>query len=42
MSNRHRILWNGAVRALPLREQLRAAAIARCKAMSVTPSDAGT
>jgi hypothetical protein len=35
MSNRRRITWNGAVRALPLREQLRAAAIARCHSITV-------
>ena len=34
-----RIMWNGTVRALPLKEQLRAAAIAGCHALSVTPSD---
>ena len=39
MSNQRRIKWNGTVRALPLREQLRAVAIARCEALSVTPSD---
>jgi hypothetical protein len=39
MSNRRKIMWNGSVRALPLRKQLRAAAIARCEAVSVTPSD---
>jgi 4-hydroxyphenylpyruvate dioxygenase len=38
MENR-KIMWNGTVRALPLREQLRAAAIAGCDALSVTPSD---
>ena len=31
-------MWNGTVRALPLKEQLRAAAIARCEALSVMPS----
>ena len=39
MGNPRRIMWNGTVRALPLREQLRAAAIAGCEALSVTPSD---
>src|SRR5882757_10801918 len=39
MSNRRRITWNGDVRALSLREQLGAAAIAPCEALSVTPSD---
>ena len=39
MGNSRRIMWNGTVRALPLREQLRAAAIAGCEALSVTPSD---
>jgi 4-hydroxyphenylpyruvate dioxygenase len=34
-----KIMWNGTVRALPLKEQLRAAAIAGCDALSVTPSD---
>jgi 4-hydroxyphenylpyruvate dioxygenase len=32
-------MWNGTVRALPLKEQLRAAAIAGCTSLSVTPSD---
>jgi sugar phosphate isomerase/epimerase len=39
MSNQRRIMWNGTVRALPFKEQLRAAAIAGCEAISVTPSD---
>jgi sugar phosphate isomerase/epimerase len=39
MNNKRRIMWNGTVRTLPLKEQLRAAAIARCEALSVTPSD---
>ncbi len=34
-----RVMWNGTVRALPLKEQLRAAAIAGCDALTVTPSD---
>ena len=33
MSNQRRIMWNGAVRTLPLEEQLRAAATARCEAL---------
>lgn len=37
-----KIMWNGTVRALPLREQVQAAAIAGCAAMSVTPSDCAT
>jgi hypothetical protein len=32
-------MWNGTVRRLPLKEQLRAASIANCQALSVTPSD---
>jgi sugar phosphate isomerase/epimerase len=39
MSNIRRIMWNGTVRALPLRERLRAAALAGCEVLSVTPSD---
>jgi hypothetical protein len=39
MNQAKRIMWNGTVRALPLKEQLRAAAIAGCQALSVTPSD---
>lgn len=39
MSNLRRIMWNGTVRALPLAEQLRAASLARCEGLSVTPSD---
>jgi 4-hydroxyphenylpyruvate dioxygenase len=39
MGNPRRIMWNGTVRALPRRERLRAAAIAGCEALSVTPSD---
>jgi sugar phosphate isomerase/epimerase len=39
MNQAKRIMWNGTVRALPLKEQLRAAAIAACEALSVTPSD---
>ena len=39
MNQANRIMWNGTVRALPLKEQLRAAAIAGCQALSVTPSD---
>jgi sugar phosphate isomerase/epimerase len=39
MSKQRRIMWNGTVRALPFKEQLRAAAIAGCEAISVTPSD---
>jgi hypothetical protein len=39
MNQTKRIMWNGTVRALPLKEQLRAAAIAGCQALSVTPSD---
>jgi hypothetical protein len=31
-------MWNGAVRALPLKKRLRAAAIADCQALSVTPA----
>jgi hypothetical protein len=32
-------MWNGTVRALPFREQVRAARLARCSAVSITPSD---
>lgn len=39
MNNRRKIMWNGTVRALPLKEQLRATAIAGCEALAVTPSD---
>lgn len=39
MGNQRRIMWNGTVRALPLKEQLQAAAIARCEALTVTPAD---
>jgi hypothetical protein len=39
MNQAQRIMWNGTVRALPLQEQLRAAAIAGCQSLSVTPSD---
>jgi 4-hydroxyphenylpyruvate dioxygenase len=39
MSNLHRIMWNGTVRALPLADQLRATSLAACDALSVTPSD---
>jgi hypothetical protein len=39
MSNLRRIMWNETVRALPLAQQLRAARIAGCEALSVTPSD---
>jgi hypothetical protein len=35
MSDQRRIMWIGTVRALPLREQLRAAAIARCHSITV-------
>ncbi len=31
-------MWDGTVRALPVKEQLRAAAIAGCQALSVTPA----
>jgi hypothetical protein len=34
-----RIMWNGTVRTLSLKDQLRAAAIADCASLSVTPSD---
>jgi sugar phosphate isomerase/epimerase len=37
MSNMRKIMWNGTVRALPLAGQLRAASIAGCEALSVTP-----
>jgi sugar phosphate isomerase/epimerase len=37
MSNMRKIMWNGTVRALPLAGQLRAASIAGCGALSVTP-----
>ncbi len=39
MSNMQRVMWNGTVRALPLDEQLKAAAIAGCETLTVTPSD---
>ena len=39
MSNRRRIMWNGTVRALPLKEQIRATVLAGCEALTVTPSD---
>jgi sugar phosphate isomerase/epimerase len=39
MSDPRRMMWNGTVRALPLKEQLRAAAIARCEGLSVTASE---
>lgn len=39
MSQMRKIMWNGTVRALPLKDQLRAAAIAGCGALAVTPSD---
>ena len=39
MSNRRRIMWNGAVRALPLEAQIKATVIAGCEALTVTPSD---
>jgi hypothetical protein len=39
MNQVRRMMWNGTVRALPLKEQLRATAIAGCQALSVTPSD---
>ena len=39
MSNRRRIMWNGTVRALPLKEQIRATVVAGCEALTVTPSD---
>jgi len=39
MNQAKRIMWNGSVRALPLKEQLRAAVITGCEALSVTPSD---
>jgi hypothetical protein len=39
MNKQRKIMWNGTVRALPFKEQLRAAAIAGCEAISVTPSD---
>ncbi|WP_410809422.1 sugar phosphate isomerase/epimerase family protein [Micromonospora sp. 067-2] len=39
MSNGRRMMWNGTVRALPLSEQLAAAARARCDALAVTPFD---
>jgi 4-hydroxyphenylpyruvate dioxygenase len=32
-------MWNGTVRALPLRDQLKAAASARCEILTITPSD---
>jgi sugar phosphate isomerase/epimerase len=37
MSNMRKVMWSGTVRALPLAEQLRAASIAGCGALSVTP-----
>ena len=39
MSNKTRVMWNGTVRALPFREQVKAAGIAGCSAIAVTPSD---
>lgn len=39
MSNQRRMMWNGTVRTLLLKEQLQAASIAGCEALSVTPSD---
>jgi 4-hydroxyphenylpyruvate dioxygenase len=39
MNQLQRIMWNGTVRSLPLKEQLRSASIAGCGALSVTPSD---
>ncbi len=39
MSNGIKIMWNGTVRALPFVEQLKAAEIAGCSAIAVTPSD---
>lgn len=39
MSNSTRIMWNGTVRALPFREQIKAAAIGGCSSIAVTPSD---
>jgi hypothetical protein len=32
-------MWNGTVRALPFGEQVEAARIAGCSAITVTPSD---
>lgn len=37
--NDTRVMWNGTVRALPLREKLQAAAIAGCQVLSMPPSD---
>ncbi len=31
-------MWNGTVRSLPLREQVRAASLAGCEALSITPA----
>jgi len=39
MSNLRRIMWNGTVRALPLKQQLEAARIAGCDVLALTPSD---
>jgi hypothetical protein len=39
MSNETRVMWNGTVRVLPFREQHKAARIAGCNAIAVTPSD---
>jgi 4-hydroxyphenylpyruvate dioxygenase len=39
MTTPQRIMWNGTVRALPLRDQLHAAATAGCDALTITPSD---
>ena len=39
MSNGTRIMWNGTVRALPFPEQLKAASIAGCTSIAITPSD---
>jgi hypothetical protein len=36
------IIWNGTVQGLALTEQLHAAAIADCQALSVTATDYGT
>jgi hypothetical protein len=41
MHQEKRIIWNGTVQGLALTEQLHAAAITDCQALSVTPRDFG-
>ena len=39
MQQATRMMWNGTVRALPLKQQLHAASVAGCTALSATPGD---